>query len=519
VPLAIRDGTINRLITSIEIKGEISADGDGQGTVLLDDRPLMLNTFGDATPGGPRKQESRRVAFRRTKDGVAPMGVDLRAFEIVFADGSLSRQLFLALAGDTAHPHRLLFFRPEDGPRPKVTAFPARSPMRLVDLHGLPAHKDAFSDRLLGTDIHFTTLYDSGGQPRQFLIRGTLNGPGQLELDPNSLMLDSFGHVQGSTMLGYRTIDVKLAPVEPADPAKKGRRLYHILPKSPIPERFSLVLMPGEVGPHRLLLHEKDAIVQVLTLVDPRRQEHLWLESRLATTSDAEKKAIAALRKVIGYGFHYRIDQGAVTFLSIRKPIDAKLVDPALRGLTKLQELHFTGRLGPAGLGSLKMMPRLKRLDLSDSLIDDAGLACVKDLTGLEHLLFFGCRGLTDKGLTHLAKLTNLKLLDLRNEGFTETEPAGPRITDAGLVHLAGLTKLTYLNLQGQKITDAGLESLKGLKVLRFLALSFSDITDEGLKHLEGLAQLRELHLYNTLVTSEGRVTLRTKLPKLDRGP
>ncbi|MDW8038002.1 MAG: protein kinase, partial [Thermoguttaceae bacterium] len=60
---------------------------------------------------------------------------------------------------------------------------------------------------------------------------------------------------------------------------------------------------------------------------------------------------------------------------------------------------------------------------------------------------------ITDAGLVHLAKLTNLQSLDL-----SET-----KITDAGLVHLAKLTNLQDLNLSWPKITDAGLVHLAKL--------------------------------------------------------
>ena len=100
--------------------------------------------------------------------------------------------------------------------------------------------------------------------------------------------------------------------------------------------------------------------------------------------------------------------------------------------------------------------------------------------------------------MAHFQGLKNLKLLDLRNESFTATEPKAPRITDAGLKHLAGLTKLEYLNLQGQHITDEGLKHLSGMTNLQTLSLSFSGITDEGLKHLDGFQKLRSLHLYGT---------------------
>jgi Leucine-rich repeat (LRR) protein len=184
-----------------------------------------------------------------------------------------------------------------------------------------------------------------------------------------------------------------------------------------------------------------------------------------------------------------------------------------LPGLRNLQELYFEGgQLRAVGLPNLKHVTALKGLSFQGSRISDAGLACVKDRTTLTQLWFFGCRGLSDEGVGHFRNLKNLRLLDLRNESFTEKEPAEPRITDAGLTALGGLTKLTYLNLQGQKVTDAGLEKLAELQDLEFLAVSFSGVTDAGLAHLYGMHRLRSLHLYSTRVTPEGRARLKTRL-------
>ena len=239
----------------------------------------------------------------------------------------------------------------------------------------------------------------------------------------------------------------------------------------------------------------------------------------LAEASAEEQRAIAELRKTIGYSFHFRLEtKNAVTFLYFPTADDISKLDPALQGLKNLLHLSFRGgRLGPEGLKSIRQMPLLKVLDFTDSDIDDQGLASVKGATQLVSMSFFGSRGISDKGVAHFQELKNLRFLDLRNEKFTATEPKAPRITDAGLRHLAGLTKLEYLNLQGQHITDEGLKHLSGMTNLQSLALSFSGITDEGMKHLEGLQKLRSLHLYGTGVTPEGRAALKAKLPMLGR--
>jgi len=378
-------------------------------------------------------------------------------------------------------------------------------------------------DRPLGSKIHFNAIHYVEGKekPRELIIRGKLDGPGQLELNPNNLLLDPKGKIQGSTALDWTPIPVQIKLVDTPDPDKKGRKVYDIVPAAGEHKRkFSLILSPNEAGPHHLLIREGEKVVGTYPLVDPDREEHQELAPKLAKASPEEQKAIAELRKVIGYSFQFRLEANdAVTFLFFPYGTeDISKLDPALQGLKNLLYLSFNGsRLGPDGLKSIRQMPSLKTLDFINCEIDDAGLTCVKDATHLERMSFFGSRGLSDKGVAHLQGLKNLTLLDLRNESFTATEPKAPRITDAGLKHLAGLTKLEYLNLMGQHITDEGLKHLSGMTNLETLSLSFAGITDEGLKQLEGLQKLRRLHLYGTRVTPQGLAALKAKLPMLDR--
>lgn len=379
------------------------------------------------------------------------------------------------------------------------------------------------ADRPLGPKIHFNAIHYAEGkdQPRQLIIRGKLDGPGQLELNPNQLMLGPDGRIRQMTLIDWTPIPVRIKAAGTPDPDNKDRKVYDIVLDARDHKRsYSLVLAPNEAGPHHLLIREGEKNLGRYPMVDPDREEHQFFAPKLAKASAEEQKAIAELRKTMGYAFSFRLEvKDAVTFLYFPYGADdISQLDTGLQGLTNLLHLSFNGgRLGPEGLKSIPHMRSLKTLDFTDCDIDDAGLACVKDATQLAGMSFFGSRGLSDKGVAHLQELKNLKLLDLRNEKFTATEPKTPRITDAGLKHLAGLTKLEHLNLQGQHITDDGLKHLSEMTNLQTLSLSFSGITDEGLKHLERLQKLRQLHLYGTRVTPEGRAALKAKLPMLDR--
>ena len=112
-------------------------------------------------------------------------------------------------------------------------------------------------------------------------------------------------------------------------------------------------------------------------------------------------------------------------------------------------------------------------LGLKVTIVNDAGLEPLKDLTALQYLYIEG--PVTDAGLKHLNGLSDLQSLSLDSTN----------VTDAGLEHLKGLTTLKKLRLDTPRITDAGREHLKGLTNLQLLDLSGTNVTDEGVKKLQ----------------------------------
>ena len=204
---------------------------------------------------------------------------------------------------------------------------------------------------------------------------------------------------------------------------------------------------------------------------------------------------------------------------------DAGLVH--LKGLTNLESLYLTGtQITDAGLVHLKRLTNLESLDLGGTKITDAGLVLLRGMNlnslsmpkeaktdlGLKHYLAaiepptylnFEDWGITDAGLVHLKRLTNLQSLDL----------GGTKITDAGLVDLKGITNLLQLDLDETQITDAGLVHLKRLTNLESLYLGGTKITDAGLVYLKGLTNLERLSLDGTPITDAGVAELKQALP------
>ncbi len=65
----------------------------------------------------------------------------------------------------------------------------------------------------------------------------------------------------------------------------------------------------------------------------------------------------------------------------------------------------------------------------------------------------------------------------------------------------------------GRKITDAGLVHLRRMTQLQTLDIDRSEATDEGLEHLKGLSNLQSLCLWGTKVSNKGVKGLQQALP------
>ncbi|MBN71761.1 MAG: hypothetical protein CME32_21070 [Gimesia sp.] len=146
---------------------------------------------------------------------------------------------------------------------------------------------------------------------------------------------------------------------------------------------------------------------------------------------------------------------------------------------------------------------QLNFLNLSNSQIDDAGLAHLSGLTKLKKFYAHLNPKITDKGVKSLSGMQQLEVLTVGATG----------ITDAGLKQLSRLEQLTLLAVYNTRISDAGLEHLAKLKHLNSLDLQVTSITDAGLKHLSSIKQLQKLNLKETRVTQEGIAALQKALP------
>lgn len=127
-------------------------------------------------------------------------------------------------------------------------------------------------------------------------------------------------------------------------------------------------------------------------------------------------------------------------------------------------------------IGQLK---RLRSLNLRGTVVSDPQVALLSASDSIERLNLALCQHLNDKAGPPLARMKQLKELDL---SFTS-------------------------------LGDAGVESFGGLRNLRVLNLSLTNVSDLSLKSFEELSSLHILELRDTSVSELGKEQLRHELP------
>jgi len=210
------------------------------------------------------------------------------------------------------------------------------------------------------------------------------------------------------------------------------------------------------------------------------------------------------------------------------------ITDEGLANLTGCKQLerislHWNENITDKGASYLATMPSLKMIDLSHAHITDAGLAHLAKIKSLELLNGIA---VTDTTLVHLAELKKLRNLNFTGSDaglaqlvklnlplLEELSLGSKLITDAGMCHLAKLTNLKKLSLSGCPITNKGLAKLATLKSLRSLYLYETKITIGGLSLLNDLRNLRYLAIKPVVQDYSGlNISGLTKLGNLEIG-
>ena len=133
--------------------------------------------------------------------------------------------------------------------------------------------------------------------------------------------------------------------------------------------------------------------------------------------------------------------------------------------------------------------------------IADSDLAPPPETTALDLSLTL----ITDAGMEKIRGLENVVDLNLASV---------ERITDVSIAYIRNWKKLERLNLRGTDITDTSLQYIGGLTSLKSLDISYTQITNNGMEYLASLGNLEELRVGGNKVTGAGLRVLRT-LPRL----
>ncbi|MCK4292049.1 MAG: hypothetical protein KAY65_02545 [Planctomycetes bacterium] len=180
-------------------------------------------------------------------------------------------------------------------------------------------------------------------------------------------------------------------------------------------------------------------------------------------------------------------------------------------------DLHWNENITDSGIAHLKKLGNLKKLDIRHSKATVGGVAHLSQIKTLDHLELPG-KILNDEVLEYLGQLPNLRELRITRSHYVDPKMdkdyytdrglrALPRlslledlsigsigVTDAGMSHIAKLTNLKRLHLFGcSAITDDGLANLMTLKSLTRLTLSYTEVTISGLTQLGALPNLTDL--------------------------
>lgn len=185
--------------------------------------------------------------------------------------------------------------------------------------------------------------------------------------------------------------------------------------------------------------------------------------------------------------------------IEARAPISEKAWDEifeAMRhhGITRLR----SGQMTDAVLEKLSRLGMVTSLQLEGSRqVTDEGLKHLARMTQLERLNLTGC-GITDRGLGVLRELPELKAFYLYHHGG---------VSDAGLVNLEACDKLEQVDLLGSNAGDGVIRALRGKAKLRHFK-SGNQVTDVG------LPMLHEFPVFKTWQGGEPEFSLMTYQPE-----
>lgn len=188
--------------------------------------------------------------------------------------------------------------------------------------------------------------------------------------------------------------------------------------------------------------------------------------------SNAPKLAtlnLYGVEAITGLALKYLAEMKTLRRLNLSCPVgdDTNLTNHSMSYLAKctsLEALDSPRVIDDSGLARLAKLPNLKHLDVwtgSNTAITDAGLMHIASMRNLESLQVGGGNGITDTGLIALSSLRNLESLHILSDSTA--------ITGAGVAGLASLQKLKVLTLTLNRKAGVPLSVLTRLNALTAL--------------------------------------------------
>lgn len=515
LPKAISLDDDHEDVVGLQIDATLAANGQGSGRLGFDRSSYEFDGFGDASVQGDARIEWLPVSLE-----TIAVENGSRTLDLALDNGSLERRLALVLS-DGSEPHRLVVRHADARYDPKYLG-----PWRLFLLKGEPSVEPTIPALPLRLPASFEGLSDFGHPNRPGLHRLELRLQedlrGSVAFDPNGLGFDAFGRVEMQTAMGYSSVRFEAMTSGDQDPAGIGRRRFELKLGDGAPTgSYALVLGPTDEGPHRLLVSVDGELERNLPLHLPDRRRHARQQASLERIPEAERRALAELRRRIGYEFQFEVQDDRVVSLHCVGSGSTRQVDDVLPYLTQLRGLSFEGMdVEAEGLTCLRTFERLTAFGCMRCRIGDGALALVGGCKGLTSLSLLYCEGIDDAAIRHLEALRELVSLRISQNvrdpgGATEVR----EVTDAGIEFLAGMTKLKNLNLQGQPLTDRALVTIARLEALEDLAISGEGVTDNGLLQFKPTSRLKRANFYGTTVSEVGMRRLRRTLPDLADWP
>lgn len=140
-------------------------------------------------------------------------------------------------------------------------------------------------------------------------------------------------------------------------------------------------------------------------------------------------------------------------------------------------------------------MPKINYASFCATGITNQGITCLEGAQTIETLMVAGCRELTQDCLVSIARLRNLKELNI----------SGMRLSgDLAGDCIASMSSLEALEMYGSEVSVKVLSCLPRLRKLKRVSLSCSNLNDLGAAHIGEVTSLEWLAVEQTKITTIG---------------